>query len=115
LLQPKKPEPFAPGDPFLPPLCGHNVDWASEHESLLNEVLHSKAKAKRVAIGGEIVEHGGQWGVRFAERDIGPFATYEQVNTSHFRDALAGGFPLTCQVRIIREPERPLRVAADLP
>jgi hypothetical protein len=115
LLQPKSPRRFGSDDPFLPPLCGHTVDWAAEHEPLLNELLHSNAKTKRVAVGGEIVERRGQWLVRIADREIGPFDSNAQVNTKRLHDALAGGFPLTCQVRLIREPGKPLRVAADLP
>jgi hypothetical protein len=115
LLQPNKPARFGSDDPFLPPLCGHKVEWAPEHETFLNDTLHSNAKTKRVVLRGDLLDRGGHWIVRLDDREIGTFASYEQPSDTRLRAAIAGGFPLTCQVRVIREPGKPLRVAADLP
>jgi hypothetical protein len=115
LLQPAKPAPFDPSrDPFLPPFVGQRVDVRSGHDDLFARILNSKAKSKRVAVLGRLTHDSRDWQVAIDGDAVGALDA-EYLDDTRLREAEAAGFPLTCQLRVIREPDRPLRVAADLP
>jgi hypothetical protein len=103
----------AADDPFLPPTLGARLTLTADVVAYLDEVvLGPRAKSKRVVRTGELVQRDGSWRVVLDGHDLGPLpdARYPRLD-----EARAAGFPLTCQVRILRHPERPLRVEADFP
>jgi hypothetical protein len=78
----------------------------------LEESLYSRAKKKGVVKCGELLPTSRGWRVVLDDQEIGTLGsgTHKRV-----REAWAAGFPLTCRVWLLREPEQPLRVMADLP
>lgn len=99
-------------EPFLPPGLGSTVRLDEGQAERLDESLHSRAKSKRIAKVGELVDTDGGWRVVL---DGHPVGTLEPGTYDRLSEARAAGFPLTCRARIIREFGKPLRVAADLP
>jgi hypothetical protein len=99
-------------EPFLPPMSGARVNVAEDELGRLNEMLGTRARSKRVVRIGTLEERDRGWALMLDGRELGrlPQATYTRVIEA--RDA---GFPLSCRVRIIRAPERTLRVEADFP
>lgn len=106
------PKPRSDNEPFLPPGLGPTVRLDEGQAERLNELLHSRAKSKRIAKVGELLHTDGTWRVALDGHPVGTLepGTYDRVG-----EAGAAGFPLTCRVRIIRELGKPLRVVADLP
>ena len=75
-------------------------------------VLGDGAQSKRVGRTAELLQRNGRWQVVLDGHALGELsdASYRRLKAA--RDA---GFPVTCQVRILCQPERPLRVEADFP
>ena len=100
-------------DPFLPPTLGARLDLSEEVVAYLDEVvLGTRAKSKRVVRTGALIERDRSWRVVVDGYDLGALPT---ARYSRLEQARAAGFPVTCQVRILRQPGRPLRVEADFP
>jgi hypothetical protein len=100
-------------DPFLPPTLGERLTLTADVIAYLDDVvLGTRAKSKRVVSNGELVQRAGGWRVVLDGHDLGslPGARYLRLD-----EAQAAGFPVTCQVRILRQPDRPVRVEADFP
>jgi hypothetical protein len=110
MLQPNRPQIAGPDAPFLPSHVGMRVT-VGEAAKQLDAAMPSRAKRfvhrrtglltldRTLSIDGVYVG-----------RLVDGSSVQELLHTVH--DA---GYPLTCAVRVIREPERPLRVAVDLP
>jgi hypothetical protein len=87
----------------------------------LDDSLKSKAKRKVGYRVGELLPVAGLWHVALDGQNVGvvPLPPNDdaagQAPRRRLEEARRAGFPLTCHVRIIREPERPLRVMVDLP
>jgi hypothetical protein len=103
----------AADDPFLPPMLGARLNLSADTVRYLDEViLGQRAKSKRVVRTAELVECDGGWTVVLDGRELGalPDGQYPRLE-----EVSGTEFPLTCQVRILRQPDRPLRVEADFP
>ena len=103
----------ADDDPFLPPMLGARLNLSTDAIAYLDDViLGRRAKSKRVVRTAELVERDGNWTVVLDCRELGvlPAGQYPRLE-----EASGTEFPLTCQVRILRQPDRPLRVEADFP
>jgi hypothetical protein len=108
-----KPKERAENDPFLPPTLGVRMDLTADVVAYLDDVvLGPRAKSKRVVRTGELVERDGRWQLVLDGRDLGhlPARRYTRLE-----EARAAGFPVTCQVRVLRQPDRPVRLEADFP
>jgi hypothetical protein len=100
-------------DPFLPPMLGERLSLAEDVVAYLDDaILGSRAKSKRVVRTAELVERDGLWTVMLDGRELGVLAAGDYARLEEAGDA---GFPVTCQVRVRRQPGRPLRVDADFP
>jgi hypothetical protein len=107
------PRERAADDPFLPPMLGARVQLPADVvEYLDDDVLGRRAKSKRLVRTAELAQHDGVWMVLLDSRELGtlPDTRYPRLN-----EAREARFPLTCQLRLLRQPERPLRVEADFP
>jgi hypothetical protein len=107
-----RPEPCSDGGPFLPPTGSCRVLLDAGEAERLDASLRSNAKRKRVVVLGALRETDDGWEIRVEDHRIGVLAENPHPAIA---DALAAGFPLTCWTRILREPEKPLRVMADIP
>jgi hypothetical protein len=107
-----RPQRRDPNDPFLPPLSSSTVHLYPEEAERIEEGLHSNAKSKRVVVLGELSAVGSSWQLAIEGRPVGKL---EDGAYSALEEARDGGFPLTCQVRILRVQGKALRVMADLP
>jgi hypothetical protein len=108
-----KPRERADEDPFLPPMLGARVSVTPETVTYLDdEILGSRAKSKRVVRTASLMAHDGRWTVMLGGRELGtlPARRYRRLD-----EARAAGFPVTCQLRVLRQPDRPVRVEADFP
>ncbi len=106
-----RPEPRSADDPFLPPLSSSTVRLYPGEAERLDEGLHSRAKSKRFVVLGELPFADGAWQLTIDGTRMGMI----DDRNSALEAARDGGFPLTCQVRILREQGKHLRVIADLP
>ncbi|CCG02979.1 hypothetical protein [Blastococcus saxobsidens] len=109
LLQPAQPAAAGPDAPFLPPHTGSRVSvlgparWDAAMPSRAKRFVHRRVGV--LSTDGVLSLDGDAVGrVESAAEVLPPLLA-----------AHAAGFPLTCAVRIIREPDRPLRVAVDVP
>lgn len=111
ILQPNRPEVAEPGAPFLPPHVGMRVSVDARTAAGLDAALPSRAKRFVHRRTGTLTTDGtlSLDGVVIGRLED----TRGVLELLHVADA--AGHPLTCAVRLIREPERPLRVAVDLP
>ena len=107
-----RPEPCSDDGPFLPPTGSCRVILDAGEAERLDASLGSNAKRKRVVVLGALREAYDGWEVRVEDRRLGMLAENPHPAIG---DARAAGFPLTCWTRILREPEKPLRVMADIP
>jgi len=107
-----RPAPRPDDDPFLPPSGSCRVILDSGQGERLNDSMRSTAKRKRVVVLGSLSKTTDKWEVALDGERIG---VLESDSHPALTAALAAGFPMTCWVRILREPERPLRVTADIP
>jgi len=108
-----KPRERATNDPFLPPMLGARLTLAPGTIAYLDEVmLGPRAKSKRVVRTATLVPRDAGWIVVLDGRELGalPAVRYQRLE-----EAQAAGFPVTCQLRMLRQPDRPLRVEADFP
>lgn len=111
LLQPNRPSTAAPGAPFLPPHVGMRVSVSAGAAAELDAGIPSRAKRfVHRAVGALTLDGALSIGGVVVGRleDAGGVPEVLQA-------AQGAGHPLSCAVRLIREPERPLRVAVDLP
>jgi hypothetical protein len=110
MLQPNRPKVAGPNAPFLPPLVGMRVT-VGEAAKQLDAEMPSRAK--------RFVHR--RTGVLTLDRTLSIDGVYvgRLVDGASVQGVLQAahdaGHPLTCAIRVIREPERPLRVAVDLP
>lgn len=110
MLQPNRPEVAGPDAPFLPPHVGMRVT-VGEAAKQLDAEMPSRAKRFVHRRTGSLTTDG--------TLSVGGAVVGRLEDASGVLDLLLAthdaGYPLTCAVRLIREPERPLRVAVDLP
>lgn len=115
------PRRLQPGDPFLPSGPGTRVVLFPGQSERLNDEMHSKAKSKRIVKTGTISEIVDGWQMSIDDEPIGVLEKNRPEISSVtdcftiLNEVVAAGFPLTCRVRILRDPEKPLRVMADFP
>lgn len=103
-------------DPFLPPVLGVKVVCDPDAAARLDASLGQRAKTKRVVRLAELQHVGGDWTVSSDGASVGVLARGMGDGQSRLLAAAeAGGWPLTCQMRVLRQTAGPLRVAADLP
>ena len=107
-----RPESRPADSPFLPPSASCRVVLDPGQAERLDEALHSKAKRKRVVKLATLSKTSDSWEVALDEHRVGVLDGQSHPALSA---VVASGFPLTCWVRIRREPDRPLRVEADIP
>jgi hypothetical protein len=108
-----KPRERDENDPFLPPMLGARLTLSRDTIAYLDEViLGPRAKSKRVVRTATLVPRDPGWIVMVDGRELGalPAGRYERLEEAH-----VAGFPVTCQVRVLRQPDRPVRVEADFP
>jgi hypothetical protein len=108
-----KPRERAESDPFLPPILGARIALTQDTIAYLDDViLGTTAKSKRVVRTAHLVPSDGRWMVELDGRTLGalPAGRYHRLE-----EARTAGFPVTCQLRVLRQPNRPLRVEADFP
>lgn len=107
-----RPERRVEADPFLPPMSPYYTTLSDGMATSLDAGLNSKAKNKRVVTTAEVVPVATEWVLRYGGEVIG---AVNEPPVTRLQQAAAAGMPLTCQLRILREEGRPLRVMADLP
>jgi hypothetical protein len=113
ILQPAKPAPAGEGAPFLPPVVGMRVSVPHQLAERLDAAIPSRAKRHvRRCLG---VLELGSWVLLVDGQTVGAVEFDGDRQTAMLRAAAAVGFPLTCAVRMVREPARDLRVAVDIP
>lgn len=98
---------------FLPPECGFEVAVPEELLAELDAALGSRAKNFIRRTSGHIAPGDGTLVVN--GRRLGPVSPLQPGNLAAVHAAVAAGHPTTCLVRMIRAPQRALRVMADLP
>lgn len=114
LYQSSHPRPAPEGAPFLPPGVGIRVTLSEGVAERLDAGLNSKAKSKVGRTSGVIDPDG--WKLSLDGEVVGVLEPYGGLSALRLVQAAAdAGWPLTCHVRVIREPAKPLRVMADLP
>lgn len=108
-----KPQERQENDPFLPPLLGCRLVLDSSTAAYLEDVvLGPHAKVKRVVRTSDLKLRDGQW---WATLDSRPLGTLERSSYPALDAALVAGFPLSCQMRIVRDLDRAVRVEVDFP
>jgi hypothetical protein len=108
-----KPRERAEDDPFLPPMLGARLTPTPDTITYLDEeILGPRANSKRVLRTATLLRRDLRWMVMLDGRELGalPAGRYQRLE-----EALAAGFPMTCQLRVLRQPDRPVRVEADFP
>jgi hypothetical protein len=110
LLQLNRPEVAGPNAPFLPPLVGMPVTVGEAAKQLDAEMPSRAKRFVHRRIGVLTLDRTLSIDGVYVGRLVDGSSVQELLHAAH--DA---GYPLTCAVRVIREPERPLRVAVDLP
>ncbi len=78
----------------------------------IDSSLNSKAKTKRVRRIGELRRREDAWRLLLDGQSVGSLS---KSSNTYIEQAAAAGFPLTCDVLIVRQPDRPLRVNAEIP
>ncbi len=111
MLQPNRPEVAGRDAPFLPPHVGMRVSIDSQTATDLDAALPSRAKRFVHRRTGTLTAEGT---LSVGGGIVGRLEDASGV-LQLLRAVQGAGYPLTCAVRLIREPERPLRVAVDLP
>lgn len=101
------------GGPMLPQLIGTRVDVAESTLAGLDGSLKSRAKRVTDRRVGQVDVATGQ--VALDGQPIGVLVDPSPESMAAVRAAAAEGFETTCGVRLVREPQQPLRVVADLP
>lgn len=106
------PHPRSEDDPFLPPGSGTEVQLYHGQAERLNDSMRSRAKSKRAIEIGQLTPGNPGWLVVLHGETIGslPAGRYSRLD-----QARSAGFPLTCRIRLVRAPDKPLRVNADFP
>ena len=114
LLQPGRPRPAPADAPFLPPAVGMRVVVPKETAFRLDAALPSRAKSHVRRCTGVLTMDG--WLLAVDGEVIGVVDPSDATSLQLVAAAALAGFPLTCSVRMIREPRGPvLRIAVDLP
>jgi hypothetical protein len=106
-----RPEPRPKDDPFLPPFSPFQVNLGPGEAERLDEGLQSRAKNKRVVTVGRLAPKPGKWQLVLDDTPVGVI----EDRLWAVESAIVAGMPLSCQVRILREEGKGLRVMADLP
>jgi hypothetical protein len=103
----------ATGAQFLPPYVGRRVTVAESTAVTLDAAIKSKAKTttdRRIGVidpaTGDVALDGSR---------IGTLPSEAHASMLLVAAAAAAGYPTRCQLRLIREPGKALRVVADLP
>jgi hypothetical protein len=113
LINPTHPA-VANGDvPFLPPECGFEAAVPERIAVELDAAMPSRAKNFIRRTSGHIEWSDGTLVVD--GQRLGPVCADRPDELALVRAAAAAGHRTTCLVRMIRAPQRPLRVMADLP
>jgi hypothetical protein len=99
--------------PFLPPLTGYRVSVPADTVAALDESVRSRARTFADRRAGLVAPASGH--VLLAGAVIGELPAEATRSQEAAAAAAAVGYPLTCQVRLVREPGKTLRVMADLP
>ncbi len=116
LLQPGRPAPAPEDAPFLAPVCGLGISVSADVATGLDGFLNSRAQRHVRRCTGVLEAEGrGGWSLRLDGEMVGPLMAYSHIDLGRVQAAAAARQPLSCMVRVIREPARPLRVMADLP
>jgi hypothetical protein len=110
MLQPNRPEVAGPDAPFLPPHVGMRVTVGEAAKQLDAEMTIRAKRFVHRRTGVLTVDRTLSIDGVYVGRLVDGSRVQELLHAAH--DA---GYPLTCAVRVIREPERPVRVAVDLP
>lgn len=98
---------------FLPPECGYEAAVPEELARQLDAALPSKAKNFIRRTTGHVDPRDGTLVVD--GQSLGRVCADRPDNLALVRAASSAGHPTTCLVRLIRAPQRILRVMADLP
>lgn len=110
LLQPNRPAVAGSDAPFLPPCVGMRVNVGEAAKQLAAEIPNRAKRFVHRRTGVLTLDRTLSIDGIFVGRLVDGSSVQEALHVAH-----DGGYPLTCAVRVIREPERPLRVAVDLP
>lgn len=113
LISPTHPGPAGDDQPFLAPEIGYEIDVPEELATALDAVLPSRAKSFIRRTTGHI-EPGDGTLVVDGQR-LGRVCAEDPSRLALVQAASTAGHPTTCLVRMIRAPQRSLRVMADLP
>lgn len=113
LISPTHPAVADADAPFLAPECGYQAAVAEDVAHQLDAALPSRAKNFIARATGHI-EPGDGTLVVDGQR-MGRVCADRPGDLALVRAAAAAGHPTTCLVRMIRAPQRTLRVMADLP
>jgi hypothetical protein len=98
---------------FLPPECGYEASVPAELARRLDASLPSKAKNFIRRTTGHVDPRDGTLIVD--GQRMGPVCADRPDELALVRAAASAGHPTTCLVRMIRAPQRTLRVMVDLP
>lgn len=99
--------------PFLPPEMGHEATVAEDVAEALDAALPSRAKHYIRRANGHVNPSDGALVVD--GQIIGRLSVSRPGELEPVRAAAAAGYLTTCLVRMIRAPQRHLRIMADLP
>lgn len=113
LISPIHPASAEADQPFLPPEMDHEATVADEVAAALDAALPSGAKNYIRRMTGHVDPSDGTLVVD--GQTVGRLSVGRPAELEPVRAAAAAGHPTTCLVRMIRAPERHLRIMADLP
>jgi hypothetical protein len=101
------------GAPMLPQLIGTRVQVTESMLATLDGSIKSRAKKVTDRRVGRLDVATGQ--VAVDDQPIGSLVDPLPETIAAARAAAKAGLETTCGIRFVREPEKPLRVVADLP
>lgn len=107
-----KPEERVGETAFLPRLGEVDVVLDEGQAERIDASLKSKAKTKRLEKLGGLLRTEDGWRVLLDHELIG---TLKQNDQPYLYQADSRSLPMTCMVRILRRPDRPLFVGAEFP
>jgi hypothetical protein len=113
LISPTHPAAADADAAFLPPECGYEAAVSEELARQIDGGLPSRAKTFVRRTTGHIDPADGTLVVD--GQRLGPVCADRPGDLALVRAAASAGHPTTCLVRMIRAPQRTLRVMADLP
>lgn len=101
------------GGPMLPQLVGTRVDVAESTLATLDGSIRSRAKTVTARRVGRLDVATGE--VALDGQPIGRLLDPSPESMAAARAAADAGFETTCAIRLVRAPQKPLRVVVDLP